>query len=48
MRKISTILITLLFPLSTFAMTIPVNDQQSTTEYLWSNGGNGGNGGNGN
>ena len=47
MRKISTVLITLLFPLSTFAKTIPVNDQQSTTEYLWSNGGNGGNGGHG-
>lgn len=47
MRKISTVLITLLFPLSALSMTISTNAQQTDTEYLWSNGGNGGNGGHG-
>lgn len=47
MRKISTVLITLLFPLSALSMTISTNTQQTDTEYLWSNGGNGGNGGHG-
>ncbi|MEQ5127632.1 hypothetical protein ABN225_12610 [Providencia alcalifaciens] len=47
MRKISTLLITLLFPLSALSMTIPTDSQQTATEYLWSNGGNGGNGGHG-
>ena len=47
MRKISTVLITLLFPLSALSMTISTNAQQTDTAYLWSNGGNGGNGGHG-